>query len=146
LENIREAAFAPVFASFRAILGGELAAISLATAEQEQAALLERMRADPNTRIAVAESNGAPIGFVCIVLHREQALGEIALLFVTPASAGRGVGAALCNSALDVMRTENLRAAYVAAGADESHAPALRTYAKAGFAAGIPSTHLYRML
>lgn len=39
-----------------------------------------------------------------------------------------------------------MRAAVVAAGADESHAAALKTYAKAGFAVGVPSKQLYRML
>ena len=41
LHAIRAAAFAPVFASFRDIVGPEIAALGLVTAEQEQADLLD---------------------------------------------------------------------------------------------------------
>ncbi|MGI9410821.1 MAG: hypothetical protein ACR2OV_12150, partial [Hyphomicrobiaceae bacterium] len=43
LQEIREAAFVPVFRSFREIVGPEIAAIALATAEKEQAELLANL-------------------------------------------------------------------------------------------------------
>src|SRR3712207_6914793 len=41
LEHIRQAAFAPVFLSFREIVGAEIAAIAFAHADTEQARLLD---------------------------------------------------------------------------------------------------------
>ena len=42
LQKIREAAFAPVFASFRKLVGEEIAQVAFAAAEEEQAALLDK--------------------------------------------------------------------------------------------------------
>jgi ribosomal protein S18 acetylase RimI-like enzyme len=147
LQTIRAEAFAPVFASFRALLGDAIAAVALANAEQEQAALLQRLCSeDPNATVFVAERDGRAIGFVAVTFDRKQRMGEIVLIAVAPGAAGRGAGSALIAQALAAMRTAGLRAAVVGAGADASHAPALRAYEKAGFIAGIPSKHLYRVL
>ena len=43
LQIVRAAAFAPVFAAFRAIVGAEIAAAALASAEAEQAGLLQSL-------------------------------------------------------------------------------------------------------
>lgn len=56
LQTIRAAAFAPVFASFRAIVGSEIAALGLSAAEQEQADLLDAIaRPDSGHTIAIAQ-------------------------------------------------------------------------------------------
>lgn len=147
LQIVRAIAFAPVFASFRALLGEAISAVALATAEQEQAALLQRLcTEDPNARVLVAERQGDPVGFVAVTFDRAQGIGELVLIAVSPGAAGAGIGSALIAHALAAMRSEGLRVAVVGAGADESHAPALRAYEKAGFSAGIPSKHLYQML
>jgi len=147
LQDIRAQAFAPVFASFRTILGSDIAPVALASAEKEQADLLERLCAgDQNTRVFVAERSGEPIGFVSVILDPAQMMGEIGLNAVLPREAGRGVGAALYEHALSFMRREGMRVAFVGAGADPSHASALHAYEKAGFRAGIPSLTLYRAL
>lgn len=147
LQTIRAAAFVPVFASFRALLGDAIAAVVLANAEQEQAALLQRLcTEDPNARVFVAGRRGTTVGFVAVTFDRDQSIGELVLIAVAPSAAGAGVGSALIAHALAAMRAEGLRAAVVGAGADASHAPALRAYEKAGFRAGIPSKHLYQML
>ncbi|MCF8507963.1 MAG: hypothetical protein K9G83_04455, partial [Hyphomonadaceae bacterium] len=58
LHAIRAAAFAPVFASFRDIVGPEIATLGLATAEQEQAELLDAIaKPDSGQGIAFAEVN-----------------------------------------------------------------------------------------
>ncbi len=65
LHAIRTAAFAPVFASFRAIVGPEIAALGLSSAEQEQADLLEAIaKPDSGHTLAVAEAGNAITGFV----------------------------------------------------------------------------------
>lgn len=147
LEAIRAAAFAPIFASFRALLGESIASVALANAEAEQQALLRSLCvAQADTKVFVAVSGDLVIGFVCAKLDRAQRVGEIVLDAVAPYEAGRGVGTALVEHALTHMRAEGMRVAVIGVGGDESHAPARRAYAKAGFLAGIPSVHLYRAL
>jgi GNAT superfamily N-acetyltransferase len=145
LDAIRAAAFAPIFAAFRALLGADIAAIALRTAEIEQRALLESLCAGA-AHVFVAVDAARIIGFVCVTLDRAQGVGEIALDAVAPEAAGRGAGSALIAHALAFMRAEGMRAAVVGVGGDASHAPARRAYGKAGFHAGIPSLHLYRAL
>lgn len=147
LQAIRAAAFAPVFASFRRLLGEDIAAFALAGAEREQADLLRRLcEQGGDARVFVAERNGQPIGFVALTLNPGQGLGEIVLIAVAQSEANRGVGETLLAHALEAMRAAGLVVAYVGAGADESHQPALRAYEKAGFGASIQSRHMYRML
>jgi GNAT superfamily N-acetyltransferase len=147
LDAIRALAFAPVFASFRAILGKEIADIALASAETEQRSLLESLCApSPDTQTFVAVRDGQPIGFACVKFDRAGKVGELVLDAVTPAEAGRGVGQAMFEHLLAVMRAEGMRVATVGVGGDDSHAPARRAYERAGFHVGIPSIYLYQAL
>lgn len=146
MQAVRAAAFAPVFRSFRDIVGPQVAAVALARAEEEQAALLERLCApDSGQAVLVAERDGAVVGFVAFSVDA-AGLGEVVLIAVHPDHAGRGTGGAMLEAALERMRALGARAATVGVGGDESHAAARRAYRKAGFGPGIPSVHLYRML
>lgn len=147
LQAIRAAAFAPVFASFRAIVGPEIAVVALASAESEQAALLDSLCIpDPCRRMLVAVLGGGPVGFCAVRIDREQRIGEIELNAVLPDHAGRGVGAELYDAALRWLKAEGAAVAAVGTGGDPSHAPARRAYEKAGFGPAIPSVYLYRLL
>jgi GNAT superfamily N-acetyltransferase len=147
LEAIRAEAFAPVFASFRTLLGASVASVALANGEAEQRTLLESLcAAQADTQVLVAMRGDLAIGFICTKLDRAHGVGEIVLDAVAPHEAGRGVGTALMERALAYMRAEGMRVAVVGVGGDDSHAPARRAYAKAGFRAGIPSLHLYQTL
>ena len=147
LDAIRTEAFAPIFASFRALLGDRIAQVALADVEQEQQALLTSLCAEQgDTQVFVSARDGRVTGFVCVKLNRAQGVGEIVLDAVHPNEAGRGIGTALIDHALGFMRAQGMCVAVVGVGGDDSHAPARRAYAKAGFSAGIPSIHLYRLL
>ncbi|MBP6011851.1 MAG: GNAT family N-acetyltransferase [Alphaproteobacteria bacterium] len=147
LERILTDAFVPVFASFRAIVGREIAAVALANAEAEQRSLLASLcEPTPDSKAFVATRDGDVVGFACVKLDRAQTMGEVVLDAVAPTEAGRGAGTALVKHALAFMRAEGMRVAVVGVGGDESHAPARRTYAKAGFRVGIPSIHMYQTL
>jgi ribosomal protein S18 acetylase RimI-like enzyme len=147
LQAIRHAAFAPVFASFRRLLGDELNALAQGNAEEEQAALLASMLApDAAWQLYTVERGGAVVGFVSVQMNAETGMGEIGLNAVDPAHAGGGVGAAMYEFALARMREAGMRVATVSTGGDDSHAPARRAYEKVGFAASIPSVWLCRPL
>lgn len=142
LQIIRQAAFAPVFASFQALLGAELAAVALTNTDDAQAQYLETLMqpsADGTLSLHVAVVDHQVVGFVAIHLEHTTHIGEIGLNAVHPDWAGQGIGTAMYTFALDQMRAAGMRAATVSTGGDDSHAPARRAYQKVGFTAGIPS-------
>jgi len=147
LHDIRATAFAPVFASFRTIVGPEISALGLATAEQEQADLLDAIaKSDSGHSIAVAEENGILTGFVSWKPNIAPGIGEITLNAVRPEHGGKGVGTALYEHALAALKAAGMQLATVGTGGDPSHAPARRAYEKVGFSTHLPSIHMYRKL
>ena len=152
LHAIRAAAFAPVFASFRSIVGPEIAALGLATAEQEQRDLLDAIASpDSGHAIAIAEITAVPngekmVGFVSWKTDIAPGIGEITLNAVHPDHAGKGIGTALYNHALAALKAAGMQLATVGTGGDPSHAPARRAYEKAGFSVHLPSIYMYRKL
>lgn len=147
LQAIRRAAFAPVFASFRAILGEELYVLVQQRDDDAQEGLLSALvRGEPSWSLYVAHAGGEIVGFVTIRLDPERHLGEIGLNAVDPERAGKGAGTAMYTFALELMRAAGMKAATVGTGGDPSHAPARRAYEKAGFAVGIPTLWMSREL
>jgi ribosomal protein S18 acetylase RimI-like enzyme len=147
LHAVRAAAFAPVFASFRNIVGPEISALGLTTAEQEQADLLDAIaKPDSGHAIAVAEANGAIAGFVSWKPNIAPGIGEITLNAVHPDHGGKGIGTALYKHALAALKSAGMQLATVGTGGDPSHAPARRAYEKVGFSVHIPSIYMYRKL
>ncbi|HMP02915.1 MAG TPA: GNAT family N-acetyltransferase [Gemmatales bacterium] len=145
LEAIREAAFAPVFASFREILGDALYETVQLHEDQAQSELLAALlSAGSKWEVYVAEVAKTVVGFVAVQLNQVTRVGEIGLNAVHPDWAGQGIGTAMYEFALSRMKEAGMRAATVATGADASHAPARRAYQKAGFAAQIPSVWMCR--
>ena len=143
LQAVRAAAFEPVFASFRAILGEAVAAVTQAGDDREQADYLASLLDEETPwELFVAERSGEIIGFVSLRLDPEARIGEIGLNAVHPDHAGRGTGTTMYRFALDRMREEGMRVATVSTGGDPSHAPARRAYEKVGFTVGIPSIWL----
>ncbi|GAM97633.1 hypothetical protein U91I_01260 [alpha proteobacterium U9-1i] len=145
LQAIRAAAFAPVFTSFREIVGADIAGIALCNSEAEQAVLLEEI-AKPNSghELWVAVAEGAVIGFVSLKV--DASVGELGLNAVRPDQTNHGVGGALYAYALMRMKALGASVATVGVGGDASHAAARRAYEKAGFGPAIPSLYMYRKL
>ncbi len=147
LQEIRQAAFAPVFASFRAMLGDELYALVQEREDTAQPALLASLfEPGSDWEVQVSERDGTVLGFIAIRINHETQVGEIGLNAVHPDHAGRGIGTALYEFAVSRMKVAGMKAATVATGGDESHAPARRAYRNAGFAAEIPSVWMCRRL
>jgi ribosomal protein S18 acetylase RimI-like enzyme len=147
LEAIRRAAFAPVFSSFRAILGDEIYDRAQRREDDAQEGLLASlMAASSGWTLYVARSGDFVVGFVAIRLDPETQVGEIGLNAVDPAHAGQGVGTAMYARAMALMKEAGMKVATVATGGDPSHAPARRAYRKAGFEAEIPSVWMCRRL
>ncbi len=147
LEEVRCAAFRPVFASFRAILGEEIYRLVQAQEDLAQRDLLASLLVpDSGWEVYVGEVEGTVVGFVSLQMDRETRIGEIGLNAVDPDWAGRGLGTRMYFFALARIREEGMRVATVSTGGDPSHAPARRAYEKAGFQVGVPSWWLCREL
>jgi GNAT superfamily N-acetyltransferase len=147
LEEVRRAAFAPVFASFRAILGEDIYHLTQAPNDEAQARYLASLLTpDAGWEVYVAEQAGIVVGFVSFQLNRDTTIGEIGLNAVHPDWAGVGIGSAMYDFAVERMRKAGMRVATVSTGGDPSHAPARRAYEKAGFNVGIPSVWLCQKL
>lgn len=144
LQEIRSAAFLPVFASFRKIVGEGIARHAFANAETEQSDLLVDLCSDTNPAVVlVAECEGRAVGFVSYTVREGATLGELSLNAVHPDSAGRGVGERLYREALGRMKAAGVKVVEVGTGGDPSHAPARRAYEKVGFSMRIPSVAMY---
>jgi len=147
LQRIREAAFEPIFQSFREIVGPQIAAHAFAAADTDQARLLDDICETGSAhRVRVVEADGRIVGFVSFSINASDRVGEIGLNAVDPAFAGRGIGSWMYGRVLAEMQALGAMVASVGVGGDDSHAPARRAYAKAGFGPGIPSLTLYRPL
>ena len=76
LQEILQAAFAPVFASFRSILGDEIYELAQAREDEGQGALLfSLLEPESGWEVHVAELAGTVVGFVSAdILHLSQEL------------------------------------------------------------------------
>jgi ribosomal protein S18 acetylase RimI-like enzyme len=75
----------------------------------------------------------------------EKKVGEVQLLAVHPAHQNRGLGTQLNTFALDRMAESGMKLAEVGTGGDPGHAPARRSYEKAGYTA-LPLVRYYKAL
>jgi ribosomal protein S18 acetylase RimI-like enzyme len=81
----------------------------------------------------VAEVDGAVAGFVALRFDPDAGIGEIHMVAVDPDHQRAGIGTLLASFALDRIRDAGLPVAMVETGGDPGHAPARRTYERAGF-------------
>ena len=143
LQAVRVAAFAPVFASFRSILGDAIYDVAQAPDDEAQAAILPAcFEASSVWRLYAADISDRIVAFLSYRVDEDAGIGAIGLNAVHPEYGGLGIGSALYDFALDRMSEAGASVATVATGADPSHTPARRAYAKAGFNVEIPSVWL----
>lgn len=133
MQAIRTAAFAPIFASFRHMLGDEVYELAQRHEDEAQSELLPSLLDDGHWSVFVALVDDVIVGFVSMRIDPERPVGEIGLNAVAPRMAGRGIGTHMYRYALDQMRAAGAKVATVATGGDPSHAPARRAYARVGF-------------
>ena len=147
LQHVRQAAFEPVFQSFREIVGAEIAAIAFTHADADQAKLLDDIcAAGSGHHVLVVTVGEEIVGFVSFTIDTDKGMGEIGLNAVHPGHAGRGLGTWMYEHVLVRMKELGAALATVGTGGDPSHAPARRAYEKAGFGPALPSIYLYKLL
>jgi ribosomal protein S18 acetylase RimI-like enzyme len=139
-------AWAPVFRSFKRVLGPNIYALIWPDWRTSQAEVVEKICKDgESTTVWVAELDGKVIGFLACELNNEDKTGEVQLLAVHPEYQNRGIGTELNVFALEKMKESGMKLAVVATGGDPGHAPARRSYEKAGYT-GLPLVRYYKDL
>jgi len=128
------AAWEPVFESFVQVLGYNIYKLIWPDWRVSQINVVKSVFEDREKFITlVAEVDGAVAGFLTYTLKHEEKQGDVYLLAVHPDYQNRGVGVALNNVALDRFRESGMKLASVETGGDPGHAPARRSYEKAGY-------------
>jgi len=139
-------AWSPVFSSFEQLLGPDIYAIVYPDWRKSQRETVETVCRDgEKTIVWVAEVDGIAVGFIAYELHVKDQTGEVQLLAVHPDYQNRGIGTELNLWALEKMKEGGMRMAVLGAGGDPSHAPARRSYEKAGYTA-LPLVRYYKNL
>jgi GNAT superfamily N-acetyltransferase len=138
-------AWAPVFSSFRSVLGPEIYERIYPDWLASQARAVTDVCREHAATTWVAVDGDEPVGFATVVLNPKDRSGELEMLAVDPAHQRRGIAAELIAFAVDRMREAGVLLAAIGTGGDPGHAPARRAYEKAGFTA-LPLVRYYRAL
>ncbi len=129
-------AFTPVFISFEQMMGHSIYTLIWPDWRASQREAVEMVcRDSEKTAVLVAELDGRVVGFLAYELNVKDGVGDVALLAVHPDYQNRGIGTELNNVALSKMKEGGMKMARVETGGDASHAPARRSYEKAGYSA-----------
>ena len=143
-------AWEPVFSSFAHVLGSEIYTRIYPDWRRQQQEVVEKICQDSEKTIVwVAELDGIIAGFIAYALAIEAEgdgeAGEVELLAVHPDYQNQGIGTELNNFVLGKMKESGMKFAVVATGGDPGHAPARRSYEKAGYT-GLPLVRYYKAL
>ena len=139
-------AWAPVHDSMREVMGREIFDLRHRPDWQTiQRNDVESVLVDDKATVWVAEHDGTVVGFAAAILHVDEQLGQLQILAVDPDHQDRGLGTELVNLATDWMREAGMTHAVVSTGGDPGHAPARRTYEKAGYSP-FPAVHYFKLL
>lgn len=139
-------AWEPVFASFRHILGPAIFPLVYPDWQRQQReVVIEACSDSARYTVLVAEVDAAVVGFIAYEIDHTTLTGEVYLLAVHPDHQNRGIGTALNEYVFDEMKARGMRLAVVGTGGDPGHAPARRTYEKAGYT-GLPLVRYYKHL
>ena len=144
---IAVAAWEPIYAQFRQILGDEIFETLYPDGLEEKGRQV-REACKPGARgvVCVAEKDSQVVGFITFYPDVRPGLGEIGNNAVHPDHQGQGIGPRMYRHAFDRFRELGMRFVKVGTGLDPSHAPARRAYEKAGFDIQLPSVTYYRKL
>jgi len=138
-------AWEPVFNSFRRVLGPKIYPLLYPDWRKSQKEGVEKACQDEKFNVLVAEVDGKAVGFLVYELHEQDRTGEVQLLAVHPEYQNLGIGTELNTVALQKMKAAGMKMAVVGTGGDEGHAPARRSYEKAGYTA-LPLVRYYKDL
>ena len=150
IDVLTEACYAPIQASFVAMLGEDcyetVQADPHESWEHRKAAQNRRLFAEHPEQVWVLDEAGQIFGFVTFWVFPERSYGHLDNNGVDPARAGEGWATFMYRHVLDRFRELGLRFAHVDTGLDDAHIPARRAYEAAGFDRKVPTIDLWQRL
>jgi ribosomal protein S18 acetylase RimI-like enzyme len=139
-------AWEPVFTAWQRILGPDLYPIAIYTDwRKSQSEAVEKVCRDQSNNTWVAVVEGRVVGFIAYELNLENKTSEVQMLAVHPEYQNQGIGTELNLFAIHKMVAAGMKLAVVGTGGDEGHAPARRSYEKAGYTP-LPLVRYYQAL
>lgn len=139
-------AWEPIFTAWKKILGPQLYPIAIYPDWRTgQKKVVEKLCLDPKMNTWVAQIDGRVVGFIVYELNDSAKIGEVQLLAVHPDYQNHGIGTQLNLFALEKFTESGMKLAVVGTGGDEGHAPARKSYEKAGYT-GLPLVRYYKDL
>jgi GNAT superfamily N-acetyltransferase len=138
------AAWEPIFASYRKLMGEALFAITHPDWRAEKGTQIRRACEQPE-RVLVAEVGHSVAGFVTFYLAGRD-VGEIGNNAVHPDYQGRGIAGRLYEEVFARLRAAGRKVVKVGTGLDPGHTPARRAYEKAGFSVALPGVTYWKEL
>jgi ribosomal protein S18 acetylase RimI-like enzyme len=139
------AAWEPVFASFRQVLGATIYTHIYPDWQKQQREGVEGVLRDAKFTVYVADVDGVVAGFIAYFFQAGEQAGEVEMLAVHPDYQQRGIATELNTFVLRAMKAQGYKLAVVATGGDPGHAPARKAYEKAGYTA-LPLVRYYQAL
>jgi len=138
-------AWQPVFESMGRVLGPRINRLVYPDWAAGQARAVEDVCRDESMTVWVAEVGARPAGFVAVVFRDNPPSAEIEMIAVDPDQQNQGIASALLDHASGWLSAAGVRLVQLGTGGDPGHAPARRTYEKAGFTA-LPLVRYYKEL
>ncbi len=140
-------AWAPVFASFEAVMGPRVYHLVYPDWRTAQARAVAEVCRAGDVDAWVADVEGTPVGFVAVRWTEEDAtpVGEVEMIAVAPAHQRMGIAGRLLEQAVTGIRARGVPLAVIGTGGDDGHAPARALYERHGFT-GLPLVRYYRAL
>ena len=112
---------------------------------KSQKEVVEKVCNEEKIATWVAEVDGEVVGFVSYEINENSKIGEVQMTAVHPEHQNCGIGTQLNLFALEKLKESGMKLAVVGTGGDDGHAPARRSYEKAGYT-GLPLVRYYKDL
>lgn len=142
--NIAVKAWTPIRQEFKKLLGDSLYEKFFDNwQEQKKSSVINKLK---SSRGYIALVDGHVAGFIAYCVDDNSKTGEILENAVDADFKGMGIGTRMYNFVMDKMREEGMTHAVVSTGGDDAHAPARRSYEKAGFEKFLPSVKYFKEL
>lgn len=138
-------AWEPVFHSFAQVLGNEIYKLIYPNWQKAQSEVVTATCQDENISVWVADVDGSVAGFVACTFDHDKLEGEVYMLAMHPDHQNQGIGTQLNFFALERMKENGMKLVSVGTGGDPGHAPARRSYEKAGYTP-LPIVRYYKAL
>jgi len=142
--NIAVKAWEPIRQEYRKMLGDSLYEAFFDGWQSKKRKSVEDSLKKGRGYVALVGSNVA--GFISYAVDEDTKTGEILENAVDSDFRGMGIGSMMYEFVIDKMREEGMNYAVVTTGGDDGHAPARRSYEKAGFEKFLPSVKYYRSI